>query len=105
MSDELQSRWLPDGRFELTLGKCIPVVITAATFFSKPPSELFVLVCKLTLIADMLREKHGYEVPMTTGRYTEEEAAGRFVLAEAESAGKYGRVFVPGSWVWQDWYW
>lgn len=52
----------------------------------------------------MLREKHGYELPMTTGRYTEEES-GRFVLADAETTGKYGRVFVPGSWVWQDWYW
>lgn len=104
MGDRLEARWLPDGRFLLTLGKCLPVVISSATYFSKTESELFCLVGKLTLIACMFREKYGYELPMATGRYTEEES-GRFVLADPETTGKYCRVFVPASWVGRDWYW
>ena len=33
MDTELHSRWLPDGRFELTLGKCVPVIVRPNTFF------------------------------------------------------------------------
>ena len=32
MDTELHSRWLPDGRFELTLGKCVPVIVSSGTY-------------------------------------------------------------------------
>jgi hypothetical protein len=67
MDTELHSRCLPDGRFELTLGKCVPVIVRAGTFFSKTSGELSVLVGEMTLMAQALAEQHGYDFPLQTG--------------------------------------
>lgn len=81
MGDRLQARWLPDGRFELTLGKCIPVVVRSSTYFSKTESELFCLVGEMTLIAHELKEEHGYDLPLRSGRFVE-DGQGKFTLEE-----------------------
>ena len=66
MDTELHSRWLPDGRFELTLGKCVPVIVRSATFFAKTQSELYCLVGLLTLIVGYLNKEQGCNLPEKT---------------------------------------
>src|SRR5512132_1934747 len=82
MGDRLQARWLPDGRFELTLGKCIPVIVRTGTFFSKTTSELYCLTGLLTLIVGYLNKEAGCNPPEKTGVFPETEEAGEFVLAD-----------------------
>jgi hypothetical protein len=98
---EPHSRWLPDGRFELTLGKCIPVIITPATFFSKTPSELYCLTGLLTIMADYFRTQHGYALPLATGTFT--ETADEFVLADATGSGRSDKLRVPRALAFQEW--
>lgn len=51
MGKELQARELPDGRVELTLGRCVPVVVSLKTYAGHSRAELFRLVAVLTLVA------------------------------------------------------
>jgi hypothetical protein len=90
---ELHSRWLPDGRFELTLGKCIPVVVTPSTFFSKTTSELFCLTGFLTILTGYFRKLPDVNLPLETGIFTETEA--EFVLADATDSGRYDKLRIP----------
>ena len=94
---ELHSRWLPDGRFELTLGKCVPVIVRSATFFAKTQSELYCLTGLLTLIVGYLNKEAGCNLPEKTGTFTE-TPGGEFVLADpadTEGARRYDKLRVP----------
>lgn len=93
MDTELHSRWLPDGRFELTLGRCVPVIVRAGTFFSKTRSELYCLTGLLTLIADYFRKMPDIDLPMETGTFT--ETSEEFVLAAPAGDGRYDKLRMP----------
>src|SRR5512132_2019126 len=93
MDTGLHSRWLPHGRFELTLGRCVPVIVRAGTFFSKTRSELYCLVGMLTLVADFFRKQHGYELPLETGTFTEGET--EFVLEDPDGSSQFCKLRVP----------
>jgi hypothetical protein len=56
------------GRYELTLGWCIPVIMSEKTFSAKSSRELYVLVGELPLFAYALAEKYGYDFPLKTGK-------------------------------------
>lgn len=57
MASELQARELPDGRIELTLGRCVPVVLSLETYAVHTHRELFRLVGMLTLMAHYFTEE------------------------------------------------
>jgi hypothetical protein len=52
VANELETRELPDGRIELTLGQCVPVVLSVEIYAAHSEKELFRLVGMLTLMAD-----------------------------------------------------
>jgi hypothetical protein len=94
MDTELRSRRLPDGRFELRLGKCVPVVIRSETFFTRSQEELYCLTGLLTLMADYFNERlDDCALPIKTGTFTETKT--EFVLAEPAGEGFYDKLRVP----------
>ena len=97
MDPELHSRWLPDGRFQLTLGECLPVIVRPGTFFANTASELACLVGELTLVAEFLNKHPDVDLPLQTGQFT--ETATEFVLEDQEGTGRYDKMRVPRSFV------
>lgn len=95
LSDDLEITPLPDGRVELTWGKCIPVIMTADLHASKSALEVMKLVAELTLNAHDLVEKHGYDLPLTTGKFVpDEDVAEGYLLRAPEQAGYAMRVLL-----------
>ena len=56
---DLHFRWLPDGRFELTLGKCVPLVLTASTYFFNTQDLRLKIIRLLAIYADYSASVHG----------------------------------------------
>lgn len=73
MEERLRVRLLPGNRYELRLGKCIPVEMTASTYFGKSVAELRQMVEEMTLYAYVLNEKYDYDLPIRDGRFVEGE--------------------------------
>lgn len=95
MGKELQARELPDGRVELTFGRCVPVVVSLKTYAGHSRAELFRLVAVLTLVAHCFSEEQGCLLPMRTGRFIEDPEAERFVLAPEGPQGAFDKFSVP----------
>jgi hypothetical protein len=91
----LEARELPDGRIELTLGKCVPVVVSLETYARHTRAELFRLVALLTLVAHYFSKEHGYLLPLRTGRFAEGPEAERLVLAAEGPQGAFCNLSVP----------
>jgi hypothetical protein len=100
LDTELHSRWLPDGRFELRLGKCIPG--------DRPPHHLFLenhqralcLTGLLTIMADYFRKLPDVDLPMETGIFT--ETSEEFILADPTGSGRYDKLRVPRAMAFQE---
>ena len=93
---DLNSRWLPDGRFELTLEKCVPVVLTASTYFSKTEDQRLQIIRLLAIYAGYSASVHRYTLPERPGRFV--ESGDEFVFENANDADKkFYRLCVPRS--------
>lgn len=73
MEERLRVRLLPGNRYELRLGKCIPVEMSALTYFGKSVAELRRMVEEMTLYAYVLNEKYDHDLPIRDGRFVEGE--------------------------------
>ena len=85
MEDRLRVRLLPGNRYELRLGSCIPVEMSASTYFGKSVAELRRMVEEMTLYAFVLNEKYDYDLPIRHGRFLEGERE-KFSLETDETA-------------------
>lgn len=69
--------------------------MTAETYRGKSALEVMKLVAELTLNAHELADKHGYELPLTTGTFVQdEEVAEGYLLRAPEQRGHSMRVLL-----------
>jgi hypothetical protein len=71
------------------------VIMTAETYRGKSTLEVMTLVAELTLNAHALAEKHGYDLPLTTGTFVQDEdVAEGYLLRAPEQRGCSMRVLL-----------
>lgn len=73
MTERLRVRLLPGNRYELRLGNCIPVEMSAEAYARRSVAELRRLVEEMTLYVYVLIEKYDYDLPIRHGRFREGE--------------------------------
>lgn len=87
------TRWLPDGRYEISIAGCAPAVIFPGLYFSRTDYQRWQLLRLLHFYGKGFADRHGLRLPIKTGRFV--EAGKAFVFEDEVNPYTFARLRVP----------
>jgi hypothetical protein len=68
---EICSRWLPEGRFEISIAGCAPAVISPSLYYSRTDYQRWQILRLLNVYGKWFASSHSRRLPIKTGRFVE----------------------------------
>lgn len=90
---DIHSRWLPDGRFEISIAGCAPAVISSDLYYSRTDYERWQILRLLNVYGKWFAGSYSRRLPIKTGRFV--EAGEMFVFEDEGDPYTFAKLRIP----------